>query len=260
MTNQKNTTIIIYYICNVIFCIYGGIMGLSDGLQEFLDATIGQWEYLVRMVVAVLCGALVGLERSKRQKEAGIRTHIIVSLGAALLMIVSKYGFFDVVIYDSIQLDASRLASNIITSIGFLGAGVIFLKGGSVKGLTTSAGLWTIAGVGTAIGAGLYTVGLFAAGLVILIQFILHRYNLSSETISSNEILIRLEDDNDIINSIKKKFVDRNILVQEFSLKRNEDSTVTLLLTVKMNENVALEELLTMAHEIPQIKEVSVTT
>ena len=89
---------------------------------------IGEWDYLIRIVVACLCGGLVGLERTKRLKEAGIRTHIIVALGATLIMVISKYGFSDVV-----GADASRIASNVITGISFLGAGVIFVRGGSVK-------------------------------------------------------------------------------------------------------------------------------
>lgn len=227
---------------------------------DFFSQTLGQWEFLVRLLIGVICGGAVGLERSHRQKEAGTRTHIIVSVGSVLMMLVSKYGFFDVIQFDSVSVDASRIAANIITGISFLGAGVIFLKGGAIKGLTTSAGLWTTAGIGLAIGAGMYTVGIFSTVLVVSIQYLLHRFNLSSETTSSNEITVVCENKENIIDDIKNKFMDRNIMVQEFSIKKNADNTVTLILTVKLSENVALDELMTMAHTVPEIKELSVTT
>ncbi len=229
-------------------------------ISELWNATAGQWEYLLRLLLAVVCGGAIGIERSHRQKEAGTRTHIIVTVGAVLMMLVSKYGFFDVVKYDSINVDASRIAANIITGISFIGAGVIFLKGGSVKGLTTSAGLWTSSGIGLAIGAGMYTVGIFSTVLVLTVQYLLHRFNLSSESISSNEITVVCSNDSSTVEKVKDLFIARNILVQEFKLKKNVDSTVTMVLTVKMSENTALDELMLLANEMPEIKELSVTT
>lgn len=130
--------------------------------------------YLLRVFAAAIMGGLVGLERSHRQKNAGIRTHIIVAMGAALMMIVSKYGFFDVLANPSIGLDPSRIASNVVTGISFLGAGVIFVRRGSTKGLTTAAGIWTTAGIGTAIGAGMYLLGALATILMLLVQLVFH--------------------------------------------------------------------------------------
>ena len=123
------------------------------------------WELLIRVLAAGLCGALIGLERGIRQKEAGIRTHCIVALGAALLMIISKYAFGDMVegIMGSKVADPTRVASQAITAIAFLGAGVIYRHGNVVKGLTTAAGVWATAAIGLAIGAGLYTIGVAAA-------------------------------------------------------------------------------------------------
>ena len=138
--------------------------------DNWLFEHIGAWDYLIRIVVACLCGGLVGLERTKRLKEAGIRTHIIVALGAALIMVVSKYGFADVG-----GADASRIASNVITGISFLGAGVIFVRGGSVKGLTTAAGLWTTGVIGLAIGSGYYELGLLGTALVLVAETWLSR-------------------------------------------------------------------------------------
>ena len=110
-----------------------------------------QVEYLVRIFVAACLGLLIGSERKNRNKSAGIRTHVIVALGAALIMVVSKYGFMDVE-----KADAARVAAQVVSGIGFLGAGVIFVRNNLVNGLTTAAGIWATAGVGLALGSGMY--------------------------------------------------------------------------------------------------------
>ena len=122
-----------------------------------------------RIVVAGFLGYLIGYERTNRYKGAGMRTHAIVAMGAALMMVVSKYGFRDVP-----NFDASRIASQIVSGIGFLGAGVIFVKNHSVSGLTTAAGIWATAGVGMAIGAGAYYMGCGAGLFLIFTQVLLH--------------------------------------------------------------------------------------
>ena len=129
-------------------------------------------EYLLRIVLAALCGGAVGFERERRLKSAGIRTHIIVALSAALMMVVSKYGFMDVLNLNSVSLDASRIAAGVVTAIGFLGAGVIFVRKQSVSGVTTAAGLWATVGVGIAVGAGLYCTGVAASAVIVLVQVV----------------------------------------------------------------------------------------
>ena len=125
--------------------------------------------YLARILLAVALGFAIGFERKLRFKEAGIRTHTIVCAGAALIMVVSKYAFGDVGGYD-----ASRVAAQIVSGIGFLGAGMIIYRKQAVYGLTTAAGVWATAGVGMAAGGGLYVVACGAAFLLILVQCLLH--------------------------------------------------------------------------------------
>ena len=109
-------------------------------------------DFFVRLVAACLCGAAIGFERSKRFKGAGLRTHIIVCCGAALMMIISKYGFADMTSMDGIMFngtrgaDSARIAAQVVSGISFLGAGVIFKHGSSIRGLTTAAGVWATAG------------------------------------------------------------------------------------------------------------------
>ena len=155
--------------------------------------------YVIRMFVACFCGAIIGLERSRRQKDAGIRTHMIVALGSALIMIVSKYGFMDIMHIEGIRADASRIASNVVTGVGFLGAGVIFVRDVSIKGLTTAAGIWATAGVGLAIGAGMYPLGIAATLLMVVSQLILHRYFSRLEN-TANEFTVVVTDTKDSVN------------------------------------------------------------
>ena len=122
----------------------------------------------LNLLLAALLGFLIGLERKFRYKEAGIRTHTIVSFGAALMMVVSKYAF------DS-EADSARVAAQIVAGIGFLGAGIIVYKKNVVHGLTTAAGVWTTAGIGMACGGGLWIIACIATALLIFIQWLLHR-------------------------------------------------------------------------------------
>jgi putative Mg2+ transporter-C (MgtC) family protein len=135
---------------------------------------ISTYDMLLRLLVAALLGSIIGWERERRQWTAGLRTHMMVSLGSALIMLVSAYGFQDVVGKPGITLDPSRVAAQVVSGIGFLGAGTIFfLRNEVVKGLTTAAGLWTVAAIGLAVGGGLYieAVSTTFIALIILTVF-----------------------------------------------------------------------------------------
>ena len=128
-------------------------------------------ELLLRIFVAMILGMLIGNERKNRMKSAGMRTHALVALGAALMMVVSKYGFSD-----TVQGDGARLAAQVVSGVGFLGAGTIVVTHrNQIKGLTTAAGLWASAGVGLALGIGFYEGAIIAAIGVYLILAILQR-------------------------------------------------------------------------------------
>jgi len=116
--------------------------------------TLGWGGTLARLAVAAALGAVIGLERELDEKAAGLRTHILVALGSALFTLVSAYGFSEFIGKDHVSYDPSRIAAQIVTGIGFLGAGVIFRSGFNVRGLTTAASLWLVAAIGMAAGAG----------------------------------------------------------------------------------------------------------
>ena len=126
------------------------------------------WEFTFRLFLAGILGAVIGLEREYRAKEAGFRTHFLVSLGSALIMIVSQYGFEGVLGENGIGLDPSRVAAQVVSGIGFIGAGTIIIQRQFVRGLTTAAGIWATSGIGLAIGGGLYGVGIVATTFTLL--------------------------------------------------------------------------------------------
>ena len=130
---------------------------------------MGHQELLMRLGTAALLGSLIGLERQRLDKSAGLRTHMLVSVGSALVMIVSAYGFGAVLRPGRVVLDPSRVAAQVVSGIGFLGAGAILRKNETVHGLTTAASIWTVAGVGLAAGGGLYLAAASATGLILLI-------------------------------------------------------------------------------------------
>ena len=220
--------------------------------QEFFNDLNENGYLLLRMIVASLCGVFIGFERSRRQKDAGIRTHMIVALGAALAMIVSKYGFFDLLQYEGLRADASRIASNVITGVGFLGAGVIFVKDVSIKGLTTAAGIWATASVGLAIGSGMYTVGIGASILMIVFQLVFHRFFSRLEN-TVNEFTVVINDSPDAVKNFRKMLDDNKLFVEKCKMTRNPDSTVILDITIKKARTTSMDEILLIAEQSDEI-------
>lgn len=171
-----------------------------------------QTELLFRIILAAFMGYLIGYERKNREKSAGMRTHAIVCMGAALMMVVSKYGFSDIPDYD-----ASRVAAQIVSGIGFLGAGIIFVRNHSVSGLTTAAGIWTTAGVGMAIGGGLYLIGICAGILVVVTQIILHRTSFLTAEPYRVCLKLTVSEYDETLTWIKELFREKKI--REMNLK-----------------------------------------
>jgi len=132
---------------------------------------LNEKQIIARLLLSVILGGLVGLERQFQRRSAGLRTHILVSLGSCLIMLTSMY-VFD--IYKQItSLDPSRIAAGVITGIGFLGAGAIMRERERIKGLTTAASLWVVAAIGLACGCGFYLASIFTTGLSLLVLFVL---------------------------------------------------------------------------------------
>lgn len=126
------------------------------------------WDFVWRLVLAAIFGTIIGLDREYREKEAGFRTHFLVSLGSALMMIVSQYGFSEILTHDGVSLDPSRIAAQVVSGIGFIGAGTIIFNHQIVRGLTTAASMWATAGIGLTAGAGMSWLALAATILTLV--------------------------------------------------------------------------------------------
>lgn len=215
-------------------------------LKEIHADLVESIPWLMRMFLAAICGVAVGFERSRRQKDAGIRTHMIVALGAALAMIVSKYGFFDLLEYEGLRADASRIASNVITGVGFLGAGVIFVKDVSIKGLTTAAGIWATASIGLAVGAGMYTIAIGATILMVVFQYVFHKFFSRLEN-TVNEFTVTVSDNVGAVKNFRAMLEEKKILIEKCKMTRNDDSTITLDITIKKARTTSMDEIMLIA-------------
>lgn len=174
------------------------------------------WDFALRLFVAGAMGVLIGLEREYRAKEAGYRTHFLVALGSALMMIVSQYGFMEVLKTDLIRLDPSRIAAQVVSGIGFIGAGTIILQKQIVRGLTTAAGIWATSGIGLAVGAGMYAVGISATLLVLLG---LETLSYFFKSIGLRNMMIDFStDDKEAIKRVSKKFNTRNYVIVSYEM------------------------------------------
>lgn len=211
-----------------------------------------QVEYLVRIFVAACLGLLIGSERKNRNKSAGIRTHVIVALGAALIMVVSKYGFMDVE-----KADAARVAAQVVSGIGFLGAGVIFVRNNLVNGLTTAAGIWATAGVGLALGAGMYVVGISSALLVLLIQFVMHRVAYFADVASGGLIRMTLVKREDIVQSMEDYLQREKLSVISVKINKTKKDEVKLEFDVVFPPGYKKTKLLARLVEMDDVLAVS---
>ena len=183
------------------------------------DYILVQLEYIVRVLVAGFCGAMIGYERKNKLKEAGIRTHFIVALTSALIIIISKYGFYDIVGTPGIGLDPARVAAQVVSGVGFLGAGLIFIRNQSISGLTTAAGMWATAGIGLAIGCGLYLLGIVSSIIILIAQFLLHRSRWWIRLPIAEQLLIKIRNTDDSVTYIEEKL--KNDRIDIINMKVN---------------------------------------
>ena len=214
-------------------------------------------EILIRLSLACLFGALIGLERERKHWAAGLRTHMLVCLGASLIMIVSSFGFSDILSFGHIDLDPSRIAAQVVSGIGFIGAGaILFSKQGTVRGLTTAAGLWTVAGIGLATGGGLY----FAAGAATIIVLIIlwalqpleRKYFKKFRDLTLHIVTDADANNNDLLKNllVKDKFKVQtftlekkdNLFIFQIKLDSMDISKMDILVT-ELKRDVAIKEI-----------------
>lgn len=217
-----------------------------------------QLEFAFRLAIACVCGLSVGYERTKHRKSAGVRTYIIVAIGAAIFTMVSKYGFLDA-LGEGARVDVSRVACNIVTGVSFLGAGVIFVRGNRITGLNTSAGIWVMAAIGMAIGNGMYVIAIVATTLVVLIQTLLQNRRFRGfELKIPGRITVCMDDHAKTLRKFEAVLDEQNINITTSHIKRHKDDMLTYTFGVQMPEQTDTSELVSKIAGIPSVRSIDI--
>lgn len=214
-------------------------------------------DFILRLVCAAAAGFIIGFERKSRSKEAGLRTHALVAVGAALMMLLSKYAFADLAGALGIEsgargADPARIAAQVVSGVGFLGAGIIMYRRDSLRGLTTAAGIWATAGLGMAFGAGMYVIGTVAAFIILLLQIFLH---LPIKLFRTRLFLVihatvRLDTEADL-EVVRQIFNVQKFL--RFKTYRNAEGIVQAELEMHTKQNYSAEDLYKITQDYPFI-------
>lgn len=182
------------------------------------------YEFVLRLFVAAMLGGVIGLEREYRAKEAGFRTHFLVALGSGLFMILSQFGFDNVLSnYEQVSLDPSRIASQVVTGIGFIGAGTIIFQKHVVRGLTTAAGLWVTSAIGMTAGAGMYVLSIATTVLVLLcleaLYFILQHFGTRNITVTFST------PKEESIKLVLQRLRAKEVIIDSYEMRRKDTSS-----------------------------------
>lgn len=198
---------------------------------------------ILRIIVAGICGIVIGLERKNRAKEAGIRTHCIVACAACLMMVISKYGFFDLQFSGDFKFDPSRMAQGIVTGVGFLGAGMIYFQRGTLIGLTTASGIWAVSGIGMAIGAGMYVIGISSTVIILLVQLLFHHKNKIAPQHKIKNLSVYKVIEPGFQSVAEEKLSELEIIVNDVSIKKY-DGMYDYIFHIEMEQDIKEEDLL----------------
>ncbi len=200
-------------------------------------------EILIRLALAAIFGAAIGLERERKDWAAGMRTHMMVAMGAALIMLVSSFGFNDIVGESYAELDPSRVAAQIVSGIGFIGAGtILFRKPAKVLGLTTASGLWTVAGIGMATGGGMYFAASAATVFSLIILWGLHPLQKKiSNKFHQKSLIIYTKGDVNPRKIINRLLEDKDLDFANFSITRQKKDFMLEVMLEKSASNRLLD-------------------
>lgn len=215
-------------------------------------------DFFLRMFVSCACGFAIGAERASRFKEAGIRTHVLVAVTACALMILSKYGFADLIADQNETLgirgaDPARIAAQIVSGVGFLGAGVIFKTGNSIKGLTTAAGIWATAAIGMCIGSGMYYLGIFGTIIIMVLQYVMHRFPYGVDGYATNVVSITVAPAEQQDRIIQRLMADLDMKVTETGIHKEPNGNMTYNLTVLSTQFITYNDCKRYMEEYPEI-------
>ena len=245
------THMAVVWASNILYTVVGcGLYNTSGNLvalctRSFDERTTAS--FLRKISLTLISGILIGLERTKRLKEAGIRTHFLVACSSAAVMLVSKYGFADLALAafpGTSGADGARLAAQVVSGIGFLGAGMIFRSDAKVSGLTTAAGLWATAGIGLTVGAGLYIPAIFCTLLILVVQALTHRLSFRKDTLVIRTLKVRASKGPDFRRTIASILEENRWFIRGDSIQKSEDGTYTYTFRLQSDRGDSSEELL----------------
>ena len=212
-------------------------------------------EFLLRLILASFLGGIIGLERQIRAKEAGVRTHILIGIGSAMFMIVSKYGFYDVIGHEHIGLDPSRIAAQVVTGVGFLGAGIILVQKQTIRGLTTAADVWVTAAIGLVIGSGMYEVGIVGT---IMALIVLEFFRQLTYRFLNHHLQLRIRIADGAAQSVLAWITDQGYRIQVRSLAKDTVECYVLTANLECTKEIDVFQVISLLNKNPAIKEVSV--
>ncbi|GMX61128.1 MgtC/SapB family protein [Paenibacillus elgii] len=200
--------------------------------------TIDTLHITLRLVLSLLFGGLIGIEREQSSHAAGLRTHMLVCLGSTLIMLLSMYGFSEFSKLDNVRLDPARLAAQVISGIGFLGAGTILYTGKSITGLTTAASLWVVAAIGLATGAGFYYAAALSCVFALISLFVLNlveKKYLRAKKL--RHIQLKALDTPSLIGKVSALLANKGSLIQKLSVEEipsEEEDLIHISLTLRL--------------------------
>lgn len=214
-----------------------------------------QTPFLIRILLACLCGGVIGIERQLRTKVAGTRTHVMIALASALMMLISKYGFFDVLNVAGASVDVSRVAAGIITGIGILGGGLVFIgKQGYVSGITTAAGVWVTVAVGMAIGAGMYPVGIATTILVVSVQALFHKNLWVVKQATRARVVFQITNEKKGFEKITRELNEYNVSINQFKWERKGKNVFQLRCQVLVPAKYSKEDIVEMFTKMEELE------
>jgi putative Mg2+ transporter-C (MgtC) family protein len=220
---------------------------------------MNEWDLIWRIGLALVLSASIGLDREMRQKSAGLRTYTLVGVGSALFMLISKYGFFDVLKPGEVILDPSRVAAQIVSGIGFIGAGLIFVRRDSVRGLTTAAGAWMTAAIGAAAGASLPVLAIATTLAYFVVVYVLAPLArlLPASPYAPSAVRVVYEDGRGILRRVLESCTSRDFKVADVNVDRDDEPGEHVVVALEVHGRGSVADLAADLGEIDGVHAVA---
>ncbi|RWZ52154.1 MgtC/SapB family protein [Halobacillus fulvus] len=211
--------------------------------------------FFIRLLAALLLSGMIGFEREIKNHSAGFRTHILVGVGACLMMLLSLYGFEEYIdTYENVRFDPARIPSYVISGIGFLGAGTIIVNGMTIRGLTTAASIWAVAGIGLVVGAGMYDVALLTTLIVLLSLVFLNKIERNKFDFHKKHTYYLVVNQGIQLDHVTEVFLKKNVQISQINMKYNKRGSRNLLVELKKGQQydhaVVMDELMNISEVI----------